>query len=315
MAMLSKLDRRALLAYFLVCTVWGSTYIAIRWGVEHLPPLLFAGVRHLVAGLLLGAVVLWRGLPRPASWAEAAWLASGGLFFMTISNGSVVWAEQFVPSGVASVYVVLVVVWTALADALIPGGHSRITLRVVTGLVIGSLGAVLLVGTSLRDLLSSDLRGPAMLTLASMSWGLGTVLMKRRRTDASPFTVAAMQMTTGGAVLVLLGLVKGELPGFHLDPIGAGSLAYLIVAGSIVGFGAYVYALRHMSPTALGTYAYVNPVVAVALGWLLGHEAVTGRMLLAMVLMVGAAALIQFGDRLTRLAPRAAIGPVPGAQE
>ena len=97
MAMLSKLDRRALLAYFLVCTVWGSTYIAIRWGVEHLPPLLFAGVRHLVAGLLLGAVVLWRGLPRPASWAEAASLASGGLFFMTISNGSVVWAEQFVP--------------------------------------------------------------------------------------------------------------------------------------------------------------------------------------------------------------------------
>ena len=210
---------------------------------------------------------------------------------------------------------VLVVVWTALADALIPGGHSRITLRVVTGLVIGSLGAVLLVGTSLRDLLSSDLRGPAMLTLASMSWGLGTVLMKRRRTDASPFTVAAMQMTAGGAVLVLLGLVKGELPGFHLDPIGAGSLAYLIVAGSVVGFGAYVYALRHMSPTALGTYAYVNPVVAVALGWLLGHEAVTGRMLLAMALMVGAAALIQFGDRLARLAPRAAIDPVPDAQE
>ena len=118
------------------------------------------------------------------------------------------------PSGVASVYVVLVVVWTALADALIPGGHSRITLRVVTGLVIGSLGAVLLVGTSLRDLLSSDLRGPAMLTLASMSWGLGTVLMKRRRTDASPFTVAAMQMTAGGAVLVLLGLLV--LAGFPL---------------------------------------------------------------------------------------------------
>ena len=313
--MLSKLDRRALLAYFLVCTVWGSTYIVIRWGVEHLPPVLFAGVRHLVAGLLLGAVVLWRGLPRPASWSEAAWLASGGLFFMTISNGSVVWAEQFVPSGVASVYVVLVVVWTALADALIPGGHSRITLRVVTGLVIGSLGAVLLVGTSLRDLVSSDLRGPAMLTLASMSWGLGTVLMKRRRTEASPFTVAAMQMTAGGAALVLLGLVKGELPAFHLDPVGAGALAYLIVAGSIVGFGAYVYALRHMSPTALGTYAYVNPVVAVVLGWLLGHEAVTGRMLLAMALMVGAAALIQFGDQLARFVPRTGSDPVPDARE
>jgi drug/metabolite transporter (DMT)-like permease len=304
--MLAGLDRRALVAYVLVCTVWGSTFLAIRWGVAHLPPLLFAGVRHLTAGILLGAVVLWRGLPRPASWSEAAWLASGGLFFMTISNGSVVWSEQFVPSGVASVYVVMLVVWTALADALIPGGQSRITFRVVAGLVLGSLGAVLLVGTSPASLVVADLRAPAMLTLASISWGVGTVLMKRRRTAASPFTVAAMQMATGGAALVLLGLVKGELPAFRLDATGAAALAYLIVAGSIVGFGAYVYALRHMSATALGTYAYVNPVVAVALGWLLGHEALTPRMLLAMALMLGAAALIQFGDRLARLAPRAA---------
>lgn len=298
------LDRRALLAYFLVCTVWGSTYIFIRMGVEHLPPLLFAGVRHLVAGLLLGAVVLWRGLPRPASWGEGLYLAAGGLFFMTVSNGSVVWSEQFVPSGVASVYVVLVVVWTALADALIPGGQTRITPRLVTGLVLGVVGAALLVGTSPRDLLTADLRGPVMLTVASMSWGLGTVLMKRRRTGASPFTVAAMQMVTGGAALVLLGALQGEVPRFHLDATGAGVLVYLILAGSIVGFGAYLYALRHMSATALGTYAYVNPVVAVLLGWLIGHEAVTGRMIIAMVLMLGAAALIQFGDYL----------PLPGAR-
>lgn len=244
-----RLDRKALLAYLLVCTVWGSTYIAIRMGVEHLPPLLFAGVRHLVAGVLLGLVVLWRGLPRPASWGEAAYLAAGGLFFMTISNGSVVWSEQFVPSGVASVYVVLVVVWTALADALIPGGRSRITPRVVAGLVLGG----------------------------------------------------------GGGALVLLGLATGELPAFHLDATGAGALAYLIVAGSIVGVGAYAYALRHMSPTALGTYAYVNPVVAVLLGWFLGHEPVTGRMLLAMVLMLGAAAIIQFGGLRPR--HRAVVAP------
>lgn len=300
------LDRKALLAYVLVCTVWGSTYIFIRMGVEHMPPLLFAGVRHLTAGLLLGAVVLHRGLPRPSTWGEFAYLASGGLFFMAISNGSVVWSEQFVPSGVASVYVVLVVIWTALADALIPGGHSRITPKVVAGLVLGFAGALLLVGTSLHELVGADLRGPVMLTIASMSWGLGTVLMKRRRTAASPFTVAAMQMTTGGAALVLAGLLAGEWPRFHVDATGALALGYLIVAGSIVGFGAYLYALRHMSPTALGTYAYVNPVVAVLLGWLVGHEAVTGRMLVAMALMLGAAALIQFGDQLPRLRGAAA---------
>jgi drug/metabolite transporter (DMT)-like permease len=294
----SPVDRKALLAYFLVCTVWGSTYLVIRIGVEHLPPLLFAGLRHLIASLLLGAFVLWRGLPRPATWAEAAYLGAGGLLFMTISNGSVVWAEQFVPSGVASVYVVTVVLWTALADSLIPGGHGHITARVMAGLALGFLGTLLLVGRSVQELLSVDLRGPLALTAASISWGLGTVLMKRRDTRASPFTVAAMQMFVGGAVLVLLGLMGGEAPRFHLDAAGAGALAYLIVAGSVVGFGAYAYALRHMSPTALGTYAYVNPVVAVLMGWGLGNEAVTGRMLVAMALMLGAAALIQFGDRL-----------------
>jgi drug/metabolite transporter (DMT)-like permease len=294
------LDRKALLAYVLVCTVWGSTYLFIRIGVEHLPPLLFAGLRHFTASLLLGAFVLWRGLPRPATWGEAAYLGAGGLFFMMISNGSVVWAEQFVPSGVASVYVVTVVIWTALADALIPGGQGRITARVVVGLVLGFLGALLLVGRSVHELLATDLRGPLALTAASVSWAIGTVLMKRRRTRASPFTVAAMQMFVGGSALVLLGLVRGEAPRFHLDAAGAGAMAYLIFAGSIVGFGAYAYALRHMSPTALGTYAYVNPVVAVLMGWGFGHEAITGRMLVAMALMLGAAALIQFGDLVPR---------------
>ncbi|HEX5819997.1 MAG TPA: EamA family transporter [Gemmatimonadales bacterium] len=290
------LDRKALLAYVLVCTVWGSTYLVIRIGVEHLPPLLFAGLRHLIASLFLGAFVLWRGLPRPATWGEAAYLGAGGLLFMTISNGSVVWAEQFVPSGIASVYVVTVVIWTALADSLIPGGQGRITARVLVGLALGFLGALLLVGRSVHELLTADLRGPLALMAASMSWAIGTVLMKRRRTRASPFTVAAMQMFVGGSALVVLGLFRGEAPRFHLDAAGAGSMAYLIFAGSIVGFGAYAYALRHMSPTALGTYAYVNPVVAVLMGWGLGHEPITGRMLVAMALMLGAAALIQFGD-------------------
>jgi len=137
--------------------------------------------------------------------------------------------------------------------------------------------------------------------------------MKRRRTRASPFTVAAMQMFVGGSVLVLLGLFRGEAPRFHLDAAGAGAMVYLIFAGSIVGFGAYAYALRHMSPTALGTYAYVNPVVAVLLGWGLGHEAVTVRMLVAMALMLGAAAHIQFGDLVPL--PRALRSPAPAAPD
>jgi drug/metabolite transporter (DMT)-like permease len=296
-------DRKALVAYATVAIVWGSTYLAIRLGVERLPPMLFAGARHLVAGLLLGGIVIWRRFPWPTSVREAVILASGGLFFMTLSNGSVVWAEQFVPSGTASVYIVMVVIWTALADAFIPGGHSHITPRIVAGLLLGFAGTVLLVGRSLSTLLAADLRGPLALTLATMSWAVGSVLMKRHRTGASPFTVAAMQMVTGGAALVLIGLVRGELPRFHLDATSAWALVYLIVAGSVIGFGAYVYALRHMSPTALGTYAYVNPVVAVLCGWLLGNEHVASRELVAMALMLVAAALIQFGDRLAWIHP------------
>jgi drug/metabolite transporter (DMT)-like permease len=248
--------------------------------------------------VLLGAIVLARGLARPAGWREALRLASGGLFFFTIANGGVVWAEQFVPSGVASVYVVSVVLWTVLADALIPGGTSRVTPRVVFALALGMVGAVLLAGRTPRELLGADLRGPVVLTLASMGWAVGTVLMKRRRTGASPFTVAALQMLAGGGTLVAMGLAAGEAPAFHLSRTGLGVLAYLVLAGSLVGFGAYAYALRRMSAPALGTYAYANPAVAVLLGWLFLAEPVTGRMLLAMALMLGAAALIQFGDRL-----------------
>jgi drug/metabolite transporter (DMT)-like permease len=311
------LDRRALVAYVLVCTVWGSTYLFIRMGVEELPPLLFAGLRHLSAGLLLGAIVLARGLERPKSWTELAWLASGGLFFFTLGNGGVVWAEQFVPSGVASVYVVTVVLWTVLADAIIPGGTSRITARVVLGLVAGMAGALLLVGASPRELLSADLRGPVVLTLASMAWAVGTVLMKRRRTSASPFTVAALQMLAGGGTLTLAGLAAGEASSFHLTPTGAGVLAYLVVAGSLVGFGAYAYALRHMSAPALGTYAYANPVVAVLLGAVFLAEPITGRTLAAMALMLGAAAIIQFGGRMPRLgaARTATVAAAPDARD
>ncbi|HEX5633945.1 MAG TPA: EamA family transporter [Gemmatimonadales bacterium] len=312
-----QLDRRALVAYFLVCTVWGSTYLFIRMGVEELPPLLFAGLRHLAAGLLLGTIVLARGLERPKSWTELAWLASGGLFFFTFGNGGVVWAEQFVPSGVASVYVVSVVLWTVLADAIIPGGTSRITARVVAGLVAGTAGALLLVGASPRELLGADLRGPLVLTLASMAWAVGTVLMKRRRTGASPFTVAALQMLAGGGALTLAGLATGEAAAFHLTRTGAGALVYLVLAGSLVGFGAYAYALRHMSAPALGTYAYANPVVAVLLGWLFLAEPITGRMLVAMALMLGAAAIIQFGGGMPRLgATRAAtVAAAPDARD
>lgn len=285
--------RRALIAWLVVCVVWGSTYLFIRIGVEHLPPFLFAGVRFLLSGAILGAFALRHAASRPQTAAEWRTLALTGTLFFAGGNGLVVWAEQYVSSGAASVYVVTVAIWAAVFDAVIPGGTSRFTTRVVVGLLAGLLGSLLLVGISPSELLAADLRGPVALTIASASWAFGTVLSKRRPVKASPWASAAIQMLSGGAVLAVLGLALGEAPRWTSTAAGYGALAYLIVFGAIIGFSAYVYALRHMSATAVGTYAYVNPVVAVLLGWLVLKEPISGRMLVAMALMLGGVLLIQ----------------------
>jgi drug/metabolite transporter (DMT)-like permease len=303
---MAGLRGKALFAYLLVCTVWGSTYLAIRIGVRDLPPLLFAGVRFLIAGVLLALIVRAMGDHLPRTARDWRIHAVTGLFLLLGGNAVVVWAEQFVESGAASVFVAAVPLWAAFFDVVVPGGTSVFTWRVGIGLALGFLGSALLAGVTPGELMSSDLKGPVALTLASASWALGTVYSKRNKTDTSPFSAAAVQMIAGGAVITLLGLVLGEAPSWRLSADGLGALVYLIVFGSIVGYTAYAYALRHASATIVGTYAYVNPVVAVLLGWLILDEAVTGRTFAAMGLILGAVLMIQ-------LAPRPAAKPDPRA--
>ncbi len=290
---MAGLRGKALFAYLLVCTVWGSTYLAIRIGVQDLPPLLFAGVRFLLAGAILAGAVLLTGdhLPRtPRDWRI---LGITGLFLLLGGNAVVVWAEQYVESGPASVFVAAVPLWAAFFDVVVPGGGSVFTWRVGVGLALGFLGSALLAGITPGQLFSADLKGPIALTLASASWALGTVYSKRNPTDTSPFAASAVQMMAGGAVITLLGLILGEAGDWKFTANGLGALAYLIVFGSIVGYTAYAYALRHASATVVGTYAYVNPVVAVLLGWLILDEAITLRTILAMGLILGAVLMIQ----------------------
>ncbi len=290
---MAGLRGKALVAYLLVCVVWGSTYLAIRIGVKDMPPLLFAGVRFALAGLILAAIVIAMGdhLPRRArDWRIHA---ITGLFLLLGGNAVVVWAEQFVESGPASVFVAAVPLWAAFFDVIVPGGTSVFTWRVGVGLALGFLGSALLAGVTPGDLLSSDLKGPVALTLASASWALGTVYSKRNPTETTPFAGAAVQMVVAGVVMTLLGLALGEAGDWRLTASGLGALVYLIIFGSIVGYTAYAYALRHASATIVGTYAYVNPVVAVLLGWLILHEAVTLRTFAAMGLILGAVLMIQ----------------------
>jgi drug/metabolite transporter (DMT)-like permease len=290
---MAGLRGKALFAYFLVCTVWGSTYLAIRIGVQDLPPLLFAGVRFVLAGAILGGIVLLTGDHLPRTLRDWRILAVTGVFLLLGGNAVVVWAEQFVESGPASVFVAAVPLWAAFFDVIVPGGGSVFTWRVGVGLALGFLGSALLAGVTPGQLLSVDLKGPIALTLASASWALGTVYSKRNPTDTSPYAASAVQMLVGGAVITLLGLMLGEAGAWKFTANGMGALAYLILFGSIVGYTAYAYALRHASATVVGTYAYVNPVVAVLLGWLILDEAITLRTILAMGLILGAVLMIQ----------------------
>ena len=303
-----SLRGRALVAYLVVCVVWGSTYLAIRIGVGVLPPFLFAGIRFVIAGALLLAVALALGdtLPRCAvDWRTQAIV---GVLLLAGGNAFVVWAEQYIASGIASIFVVTVALWMAFFDAIIPGGSGEgggdLNWRVVAGLVLGFLGTTLLVGASPGEILRADLRGPIALTCASASWSIGSVYGKRHKTETSPYVGAAIQMIAGGAATALVGTLLGEWSRWHLTGRGVGALAYLVVFGSIVGYSAYTYALRNASATIVGTYAYVNPVIAVLLGWLLLREPVSARTFLAMGLIIGAVVWIQFAHRIGRNAGR-----------
>ncbi len=296
---MAALKGKALIAYLVVCVFWGSTYLAIKVGVTELPPFLFAGVRFLVAGLVLLALARAFGdpLPRRGDWRT---LAIVGLLLLAGGNAFVVWSEQYIGSGIASIFVVTVAMWTALFDAIIPGGSSDLDWRIVAGLLLGFLGTMLLVGATPAEILAADKRGPIALTIASASWSLGTVYAKRHPTQASPYMGAAFQMIVGGSAVALIGTLLGEWARWHLSTRGIGAIAYLVVFGSVLGYTAYSYALRHASATIVGTYAYVNPVIAVILGWLLLHEPVHARTFIAMSMILVAVVWIQFSHRLRR---------------
>jgi drug/metabolite transporter (DMT)-like permease len=294
---MAALRGKALVAWLIVCLVWGSTYLAIKIGVGVLPPFLFAGLRFLTAGVVLfgGAVLVGDRLPtRWQDWRDAAIV---GVLLLAGGNAFVVWSEQYTASGVASVFVVTVALWMAFFDAVIPGGSRVLSWRVIVGLVVGFLGTVLLVGASPREILATDLRGPIALTSATMFWSLGSVYGKRHPTESSPYINAAIQMLAGGTVVTLVGTALGEWSAWHLHPRGALAMGYLVVFGSIVGYSAYTYALRHAPATIVGTYAYVNPMIAVLLGWLFLHEVISSRMLAAMGMILLAVLWIQLSHK------------------
>lgn len=284
---------KTILAFACVYFIWGSTYLAIRIAIETMPPLLMAGVRFLIAGGVLYGWLAARGettRPTTRQWIDASLL---GLLFFLGGNGAVCWAETRVPSGLAALLVAMIPIWIVLFDWMRRGG-TRPTAAVLTGVVAGFLGVALLVGRHGPEG-GIDHAGAFVLTLGPVAWALGTVLSRRMAHTRSHLQSGAMQMLTGGAALSVAGLALGEGAQFHPAAISARSIAamlYLILAGSIVAFSAYNWLLQGSSPARVGTYAFVNPIVAVAMGWAFGGEALGTNTMIAAVFILAGVVLI-----------------------
>jgi drug/metabolite transporter (DMT)-like permease len=281
-------------AFAAIYVLWGSTYLAILFAIETLPPFWMAASRFLIAGALLYVWARWRGAPAPSRrhWRGAATV---GALLLLGGNGGVVWAEQRVPSGLAALLVATVPLWMVMLDG-VGRGWRRPPLQVMAGIAIGLGGVALLVGPgTLAGGHAVDPLGAAVLVLASLSWASGSLYARRAPLPSSPLLGTAMEMLGGGLFLVVAGLVAGEHHRLDLAAASPKSLlavAYLVVFGSLVGFTAYVFLLRHTRPALVATYAYVNPVVAVLLGWAFAGEPLSARTLLAGAVIVGAVVLI-----------------------
>jgi len=282
------------LAFAAVYVIWGSTYLAIRYAVETIPPFFMAGCRFLAAGAVLYFWTRAGGAARPSrrEWAGAALI---GFLLLVSGNGGLCWSEQRVPSGLAALLLAAIPIWMVLLDSLRRDG-TRLGARVIGGMVTGLVGIILLVGPA--HLWGSSRVNPAgagVLMLSAFSWSLGSVLSHKVSLPHSPFQAAAMEMLAGGAFLLVLGLLSGESRHLHLDAVAARSLfglVYLVAAGSLLGFTAYFWLLRTVPTARVATYAFVNPAVAVILGWALGSEVVTVRELLASATIIAGVALI-----------------------
>lgn len=283
---MAALSGRILAAYLTVCLVWGSTYLAIRIGVQRFPPAFFGGIRFLIAGsvLLLAALAIGGRIPRRSrDWVTAA---AVGFMLLTVGNGLVIWAEQYVESGLTAILIVTGALWMALFDAAIPGSELRPTLRQGAGLLLGFAGTVLLVGGNVSAVGPKGLLGPLALVASSATWALGSVISKRRPVETGPYINAALQMLVGGTGLAVIGFLTGESGQAHASPAAIGAIAYLIVFGSLVAYTSYVFLLHHTSPTFIGTHVYVNTVVAVLLGWIVLDEHVTVWTFVAMAVIL-----------------------------
>ena len=285
---------KTLLAFAIIYLVWGSTFLAIRVGVHEVPPFLLAAMRFTVAGLVLFGWMVAKGerLPNGRQWGSVLLIAT---VIFVCDYGLLFWAEQTVPSGIAAVMLAMIPVFMALSEIVFLR-TQRLTVRLALALLIGICGVAVLMSHSLYlGGAAIETKGAVALIVGSLSWAVASVLTRVLPLPESKVMSSGAQMLTGGLLLVVAAAAFGEFRGFHPESVSRGAwlaLLYLIVAGSIVGYTAYVWLIHHESPTKVGTYAYVNPVVAVVLGYFFGGESLGLRTVLGTAFILVSVVLI-----------------------
>ncbi|MCP1728276.1 drug/metabolite transporter (DMT)-like permease [Natronospira proteinivora] len=286
-------------AFALICLIWGSTFMAIRIGVQDLPPALMAGFRFLIAAGLLGLVALAFG-QRPRGRAD--WLAATimGLLLVAAGNGLVTWAEQWVPSNQAALLITTGAMWITLFGSLGPNGH-RITPRIGIGLVVGLAGAAMMLAPQ-NGLDLQYLWAQIVILASSVGWALGTTYRRNIKVKTGPLMFAAMQMFTGGLILTVIGLAAGELSEWQWTAPGIGAMAYLTIFGSCIAYAFYVWLIDRTTPARLGATAYIVPAIATVLGWWLLDETLQGIQFIGVFVIIVGVILVTTPARRRRSA-------------
>jgi drug/metabolite transporter (DMT)-like permease len=295
---------RIVLAFAAVYLIWGSTYLAIRLAIETIPPYLMGGVRFLLAGGLLYAVLRWRGVKAPSRRHWRAALIVGALLLFG-GNGGVMVAEQFVPSSLAALIIATVPLWMVLLNWKW-GDRLRPSVGTAIGVGLGVIGIVLIAapGQSAAEGAVNPI-GLVILILASLSWSIGSLYSRRAQLPSNALLSTSMEMLAGGGLMLIAGLLLGQGKQIRLDQVSLlslAALAYLVIFGSLIGFTAYVWLLKVTTPARVSTYAFVNPVVAVFLGWAFAGEQLSARVMVAAAIIILAVVLITFSQATTRSA-------------
>lgn len=293
---MNKENFRAYSAWIAVCIIWGTTYLAIRIGVEHIPPMFFAGIRWLVAGSMFLLILKQRGKSLPTK-NDLKHITVMGLLMLGMGNGLVVVGEQYISSGLAALLITTVPFWIVGIESFVSKG-PKLNSIVILGLVIGLAGVSLIFGNDWKDLLNTEyLFGVLSILGAVVTWSLGSVYSKYRKLTVHPLMSAASQMIIAGTAQIILGLILNEQSVINLHSDGLLALLYLILVGSIFGYGSYIYAIEHLPLSLVSTYAYINPIIALFLGWIVLNEKVNVFTFIAAAVIIAGVVILNQGVR------------------